>query len=553
MSYGYDPYMLEKNQYVGGYYSVIEAVAKAVATGARYDRLRLTMQEYFERMGVEATKWQKPFKALLGATLAMNKFEIAAIGGKDSMSGTFNNINVPPSLVTFAVSTIDIRNVVTPEFKKPGSLVFMIDGERKNNLVNINELKDKYSSYLELAETKKIESAYAVENGGAAIAVFKMAIGNKIGFKFRENLSLDKFEKLYGSIVFEVSKETYEEDRELFDTKFTLIGETITGEKIVDGKLEMCLENMISKFEAPLNDIFKKAEPQRTEKDLKLEEIIKAKANDFKPVRTKSKNALPEGVKPKVFIPSFPGTNSEIDLARAFDEAGGDAKVVVFRNRNEDDIKESIQEFKEAIKESQIIAIPGGFSGGDEPEGSAKFICSAFKNPELSKAIMELLNERDGLMLGICNGFQALVKLGLIKYGEIRELSKEDPTITHNTIGKHLSKVVDIEVTSKKSIWLNDSEIGKTYKVPVSHGEGRFYGNDEEIMSLIENGQISTIYGAGSNLNGSIASIEGACSPDGRVYGKMGHAERTGENLFKNVYGEYDMKIFEAGVNYFKK
>lgn len=552
MTYGYNPNIAKWSPFHGAVYAVVEAVTKIVAMGGEYSSVRLTLQEYFERLGKEASRWGKPFAALLGALHVQKELGIPAIGGKDSMSGTFKDMDVPPTLVAFAVNVADMNNIISPEFKKSGSNLVLVSAVRDSNeLPDFNVLKRNLSKVTDLIRNGKVLSASSVRNGGLCEAVSKMSFGNKMGAVLNNKLTKEAlFAPNYGSIVLEIDKSL--DLQELFgEIAFEVIGNiedngiiNINGEKI-------SIDEAYEAWSTPLEKIFK------TKADLKVTNIENVLFEDKKVKKSSITIA-----KPRIFMTVFPGTNCEYDSKKAFERAGGVVDTLVFKNLNSDTIKESIDEMVKRIKNAQIIMLPGGFSAGDEPDGSGKFIATVFRNEKVKEAVMELLKSRDGLMLGICNGFQALIKLGLVPYGEIRDIDANCPTLTYNKIGRHISCLTQTKVVSTLSPWFNKVKLGDTYTIPVSHGEGRFVGSEEEIHRLLKNGQVATQYvnfeGNPSyeiefNPNGSMYAIEGITSPDGRVLGKMGHSERVGEGLLKNVPGEKDQKIFEAGVEYFSK
>lgn len=550
MTYGYNPKIGKWSPFHGALYAVVESICKLVAIGGNYKTTRLTFQEYFEKLGKDSAKWGKPFAALLGAYYVQNKLEIPAIGGKDSMSGTFKDIDVPPTLVSFAVDAVDAEYVVSPEFKKANSTVVVLKiNKLESGIVDFDQLKKNLDKVRELIQDKKVLASYALGYGGLGEAISKMAFGNKIGFKFNEGLDVDKlFNSAYGNIVLEMN----EEDISLLEGyDYKVVGRTLEGPSILVKDEKISLKELYAKFEATLEPIFS---TKAKEVNDKIETINFITTCD----RLKSSSSI---VSPKVFIPVFPGTNCEYDSARAFERAGAKASVKVFKNLTYKDIEESIDTIVNEIKSSQIIMLPGGFSAGDEPDGSGKFIATVFRNSKIAQALNEFLTKQDGLMLGICNGFQALIKLGLVPYGEIRETTVDAPTLTYNNIGRHQAKVVTTRVSSNKSPWLSGTEVGDIHKVAVSHGEGKFVANEEVFKQLLENGQIATqyvdlngraTYDIEYNPNGSYYAVEGITSADGRIFGKMGHSERIGKYVMKNIIGEVDQKIFESGVNYFK-
>lgn len=547
MSYGFDPYLSSWSPYHGAVYAVIESVARIVASGGDYSRIRFTFQEYFRRMTEDPHRWSQPFAALLGAYSAQLGFGLPSIGGKDSMSGTFNDIDVPPTLVSFAVDIASHKHILTPELKKAGNKLVLIKIDRDAyDLPDYEQMKDLYGKFFEDVKAGRIVSAYALDGAGLAAAVSKMAFGNKLGVKIEHNVDKrDLFTAGFGNIVAEVADGCTGD----LAVTYTLVGE-VTEEGISYADMHISTEEALAVWEAPLEKVF----PTEAVKDDSRVETPLYRADNIYVCRNKT-------AKPTVFIPVFPGTNCEYDSAKAFERAGAEVVTKVFRNLTASDIRESVEIFEKAIEQAQIIMFPGGFSAGDEPDGSAKFFATAFQNERMKEAVQKLLQERDGLALGICNGFQALIKLGLVPYGEITGQTEDSPTLTFNTINRHVSKMVYTKVVSNKSPWLAQAELGKTYVNPASHGEGRFVANEAWIKKLFENGQVATQYvnpdgEAGMNeywnVNGSYAAIEGITSPDGRVFGKMAHSERRGEAVAVNIYGEQDMKIFESGVAYFK-
>ncbi len=556
MSYGFDPYLSSWSPYHGSMYAVVESIAKIVATGGDYKKIRFTFQEYFRRMTEDPKRWSQPFAALLGAYDAQLGFGLPSIGGKDSMSGTFNDIDVPPTLVSFAVDIAKEADIVTPEFKNPGDKIvkFTIERDEFDKPV-YEQIMKLYDAIHSLTENKSIVAAYALDSKGVAASVSKMAFGNKLGVEIdKEVKPEDLFAVEFGNIVAEIPADKLSSAEEtlkqagLLDN-MTVIG-CVTSEKTIKyGDMVISLDDAINSWEAPLEKVF----PTRSTKDTKtLDTPVYDKGQIYV---CKSKVA-----KPTVFIPVFPGTNCEYDSTKAFERAGANVCVKVFKNLNAEDIRDSVSIFEKAINEAQIIMFPGGFSAGDEPDGSAKFFATAFRNEKIKEAVWKLLNERDGLALGICNGFQALIKLGLVPNGQITGQDENSPTLTYNTINRHVSKMVYTKVVTNKSPWLAGAELGKTYVNPASHGEGRFVANDEWIKKLFENGQVATQYVDENgnptmdeewNVNGSYCAIEGITSPDGRCFGKMAHSERRGDAVAINIYGEQDMKIFESGVKYF--
>ena len=547
MSYGFDPYLSSWSPYHGAVYAVLESVARIVATGGDYSKIRFTFQEYFRRMTEDPHRWSQPFAALLGAYSAQLGFGLPSIGGKDSMSGTFNDIDVPPTLVSFAVDIASYKHIITPEFKKAGNkIVLMKLGRDEYDLPDYKEASDQYGKFFEDVKAGKIVSAYALDGNGIVPAVSKMAFGNKLGVKLEHNLDpRDVFAPGFGSIVAEVPADKVGE----LSITYTVIGE-VTEKDFSYGNVSISSDEALTAWKGTLEKVF----PTVAVKDTTKIETPIYKADSIYVCRHKV-------ARPKVFIPVFPGTNCEYDSTKAFERAGADVVTKVFKNLSGNDIRESVDAFEKAISDAQIIMFPGGFSAGDEPDGSAKFFATAFQNEKIKEAVMKLLNERDGLALGICNGFQALIKLGLVPGGEIVGQNPDAPTLTFNTINRHISKMVYTKVVSNRSPWLAEAELGGVYVNPASHGEGRFVAPKEWIDRLFANGQVATQYvdpeGNASmdeewNVNGSYAAIEGITSPDGRVFGKMAHSERRDTAVAMNIYGEQDLKIFESGVKYFK-
>ena len=543
MSWGYNPFITEKSPYHGAYLAVVESVAKLIAAGAKFEDVYLTFQEYFEKPKKDPKRWGKPLAALLGAFKAQKELKIAAIGGKDSMSGTFEDIDVPPTLVSFAVTTEKLKNIVSPEFKKAGSKVVLIKPEyNADNLPETASLLKVFDEVHALVEAGKAAAIYTPCMGGVAEAVLKMAMGNGVGFEFDKNLSLaDIFGYAYGAFVVELTDDT--------DCGI-LLGYTTEEEALVYAGEKIVNANLYNAYENKLEEIYS-CNIVMPEKKI---ETFDFKATEFaKPaIRT---------AKPKVLIPVFPGTNCEYDSAKYAERAGAQAEIFVINNLSAASIARSVEDFAAKIADSQIIFIPGGFSGGDEPDGSGKFITAFFRNAEIKNAVTELLEKRDGLMLGICNGFQALIKLGLVPYGKIIDTDENCPTLTYNTIGRHQSKLVRTKLVSNNSPWLSKAKQGEVYTVPISHGEGRFLADEALIRDLAAKGQIITQYvdfdgnatnDIAFNPNNSTLAVEGIVSPDGRVLGKMGHSERTASGLYKNVPGEFDLKLFESAVEYYK-
>ena len=551
MSYGLDPYLSSWSPYHGSVYAVVSSIAKIVAAGGDMTKIRFTFQEYFERLGEDAKRWGVPMAALLGAYEAQMQFGLPSIGGKDSMSGTFNDIDVPPTLCSFAVDVAKVGDVVTPELKKAGNRIVLFEIDKDEyDLPDYQMVMELYAKLTKLGNEKVLVSEYAVGFGGIAEAVSKMAFGNKLGVDMCPKFDKAKFfAPLYGAIVAEVA----EEDLAKLDAagvKYTKIAKVQEEAKFTCGDVTITMDEALVAWTNTLEKVFPTISDVE-QKDVKIDTF------DAKTVYT-AKNKI---AKPKVFIPVFPGTNCEYDTAKAFEAAGAEVKTVVFKNMSAQNITDSVNAFEAAIKESQIIMFPGGFSAGDEPDGSAKFIASVFRNVKIKEATNDLIKQRDGLALGICNGFQALIKLGLVPYGEITDIQEDTPTLTTNSIGRHISKSVYTKVMTNKSPWLQLAELGGVYSIPASHGEGRFVANDAWLKKLIENGQIATQYvdadgnatmDEAFNPNGSYMAIEGIVSPDGRVLGKMAHSERRGDGVALNIYGEQNQMIFESGVKYFK-
>ncbi len=562
MSYGFDPYLSSWSPYHGAVYAVTESVARIVAAGGDFRKIRFTFQEYFRRMTEDPKRWSQPFAALLGAYAAQLGFGLPSIGGKDSMSGTFNEIDVPPTLVSFAVDVAKLKDVVTPEFKKAGSKIVWLSTPRDGyDLPVYEQLMDQYEKLHKDMQAGRVISAYALDRHGLAAAVAKMAFGNAMGVKIEHDLDpRDFFAPGFGDLVLEVPDGKVGE----LSITYRVIGEVTGDGQLSYGNVQIPLDEALGAWKGTLEKVFKTesgeigdgpigyiGKAQDSEGEIK-DGLYKAS----KVYICKNKVA-----KPRVFIPVFPGTNCEYDSTRAFVRAGAEVDVKVFRNLTAEDIRDSVEVFEKSIGQAQMIMFPGGFSAGDEPDGSAKFFATAFQNAKLKEAVMKLLNERDGLALGICNGFQALIKLGLVPYGEICGQKADSPTLTYNTIGRHISKMVYTKVVSNKSPWLMGAELGKVYCNPASHGEGRFVADAEWIGRLYANGQIATQYVTADgeldqseewNVNGSYFNIEGITSPDGRVLGKMAHSERRDKGVAINITGEQDIRIFESGVSYFK-
>lgn len=551
MSYGFDPYLSSWSPYHGSVYAVLESLSRIVTAGGDFKKVRFTFQEYFRRMSEDPKRWSQPFAALLGAYDAQIGFGLPSIGGKDSMSGTFNEIDVPPTLVSFAVDVAKEQDVITPELKKAGDKLVLFTIEKNEyDLPVYEQVMALYDKIHELIGKKAIVSAYALDGKGLAAAVSKMAFGNKLGVTIEDSVSAETlYGAGFGNIVAEVPEEFLPIIKETIP-EAVVVGEVNVDQAFRYKEMNIGMDEAISAWTGTLEKVFKtRATEEKTE--------IKTDVFDTKEIYI-CKNKV---AKPTVFIPVFPGTNCEYDSAKAFERAGANTIVKVFKNLSAADIRDSVDEFVKAIDQSQIIMFPGGFSAGDEPEGSAKFFATAFRNAKMTEAVNKLLGERDGLALGICNGFQALIKLGLVPYGEIRMQTEDSPTLTYNTINRHISKMVYTKVVTNKSPWLQQAELGKTYCNPASHGEGRFVAPKEWLDQLFANGQVATQYvnEAGVptmdeewNVNGSYMAIEGITSPDGRVLGKMAHSERRGEAVAMNIYGEQDMKLFESGVAYFK-
>ena len=556
MSYGFDPYLSSWSPYHGSIYAVLESLSRIVTAGGDYKKVRFTFQEYFRRMSEEPKRWSQPFAALLGAYDAQIGFGLPSIGGKDSMSGSFNEIDVPPTLVSFAVDVAKEQEVITPELKKAGNklVLFTID-KNEYDLPVYEQVMKLYDCIHELIISGKIVSAYALDGKGLAAAVSKMAFGNKLGVTIADDVSMETlFAPGFGNVVAEVPEEFLPIIKEKVSeagltSNCVVVGKVNDSKQFLYQDMAIGMEEAIAAWTGTLERVF----PTRATED---KDTVATGLYDTKDVYI-CKNRV---AKPTVFIPVFPGTNCEYDSARAFERAGANTIVKVFKNLTASDIRDSVDEFVKAIDQSQIIMFPGGFSAGDEPEGSAKFFATAFRNAKMTEAVNKLLNERDGLALGICNGFQALIKLGLVPYGQIRMQTEDSPTLTYNTINRHISKMVYTKVVTNKSPWLKKATLGATYCNPASHGEGRFVAPKEWLDKLFANGQVATQYvnEAGEptmdeewNINGSYMAVEGITSPDGRVLGKMAHSERRGEAVAMNIYGEQDLKLFESGVEYF--
>jgi len=550
MTYGFNPEIGLWSPFHMGYYAVIESLTKLVAMGGDYRKSHLTFQEYFERLGTAKERWGKPFAALLGAFKVQKELSLAAIGGKDSMSGSFGDMDVPPSLVSFAVAVEKAENVISPEFKYAGSKLVLIKTDRnEEETLNLEQYISNMNKLVNLIKDKKVISAFTLKFGGISEAVSKMAFGNRIGAEITGLDNTELFGFNPGAVLVEVKGADYSE--ELFNgCNFKVIGETIDSEKIIINGEELLLDEVLDTWRHKLEGVFKSETPKVPEVDANIPEVSKT-----------VKSPVIKVAKPRVIIPVFPGNNCEDDCERAFVRAGGEVNQFLFRNLNKEMLVESLEGLEREIRNSQIICIPGGFSAADEPDGSGKFIATVFRNERIKDAVMDLLNNRDGLIIGICNGFQALVKLGLVPYGEIREMSPEMPTLTYNNINRHMSSLIRTKISSKISPWFSEVKLGDIHTVAISHGEGRFVASEEVLNDMIKNGQIATQYvdleGKVSlnmpfNPNGSVLGIEGITSPDGRILGKMAHSERITSELYKNVPGDFDQKIFEGGINYFK-
>ncbi|GAA0718509.1 phosphoribosylformylglycinamidine synthase [Clostridium malenominatum] len=545
MTFGFNPRLSSWSPYHGAMYAVVESLTKIVCLGGDYKKARLSFQEYFERLNKEPEKWGKPFAALLGALKAQREFNVASIGGKDSMSGTFKDIDVPPTLISFGVTTVDVRKALSPEFKKAGSKVIWLPHIRlEDETANFKSLINNYDKVKDLIDKGAVLAASSIKYGGLVEALSKMSFGNEIGFKFTLNISEEElFAPSYGGILLEIKDEFNAED-------LVVIGETIENFQIKFRDVNIDLKEVLTSYEETLESIFstKAKEPKGEIEEKLYKEGIKV-------------SPVIKIAKPRVFIPVFPGTNCEYDSARAFEKAGGEVSTLVFRNKNLKEIEESIEAMVKQIQKSNIIMIPGGFSAGDEPDGSGKFIVAVFRNPKIKESVMELLKNRDGLMLGVCNGFQALIKLGLVPYGEIVDMEENSPTLTYNNIGRHVAQTVSTKIVSNLSPWFSKVKVGDVHTMALSHGEGRFVAPEKMIKELIEKGQVATqyvnlnnspSYDIKFNPNGSMYAVEGLTSPDGRVLGKMGHSERKGQDILKNIWGDKEQFIFESGIEYFK-
>ena len=562
MSYGFDPYLSSWSPYHGAAYAVTESVARIVAAGGDYKKIRFTFQEYFRRMTEDPKRWSQPFAALLGAYAAQMGFGLPSIGGKDSMSGTFNDIDVPPTLVSFAVDVAKLQDVITPELKKAGNkLVWLRAPKDQYDLPDYTGIMEQYEKLHNDMQAGKVVSAYALDRHGIAAAVSKMAFGNAMGVKIEHSLDTrDFFAPGFGDLVLEVPAEKVGQ----LSITYTVIGEVTADGKFSYGNAEITLDEAYKAWTGTLEKVFKTTSGEENDGPVAMAVKTADPEATYENGVYNTKNIYVckhKVAKPRVFIPVFPGTNCEYDSTKAFERAGAEVDVKVFKNLSAEDIRDSVEIFEKSIDQAQMIMFPGGFSAGDEPDGSAKFFATAFQNAKIKEAVMKLLNERDGLALGICNGFQALIKLGLVPYGEICGQKEDSPTLTYNTIGRHISKMVYTKVVSNKSPWLQKATLGGVYCNPASHGEGRFVANDEWLAKLLANGQVATQYvnpngeldqSEESNINGSTYNIEGITSPDGRVLGKMAHSERRDNGVAINIYGQQDIQIFESGVEYFK-
>lgn len=556
MAHGFNPKISKWSPFHGALYAVVESVTKLVALGGDLNGIYLSFQEYFEKLGDDPKKWGKPFSALLGGIYAQHNLEIAAIGGKDSMSGTFKELKVPPTLISFAVTTGNIENTISNDFKKVGSKVIVVNAPMKEDFTpDFKVLNNNYKLVSELIKSRKVLASGSINFGGAIETLSKMCFGNNVGIDLNEKISIEQLQQIgYGSIILEVNK-----DFNVKDENIIYLGDTVEEEAIIGVNEKIQLNKLASLYEDGLEEIFNKNYGKDKLNNIEMKDkILKDRNKRGENIKV---SPMIKIAKPKVLIPIFPGTNCEYDCERAFSKAGALVETLIFNNLSPEHIGQSILNMEKKIKESQIIMLPGGFSAGDEPDGSGKFINAIFRNERIKNAVMELLKNRDGLMLGICNGFQALIKLGLVPYGEIRDIAEDSPTLTHNLIGSHQSTMVNTKIVSNKSPWLSECNEGEIYKVPISHGEGRFVANENVIKELFKNGQVATqyvdnngnpTYDINFNPNGSVYAIEGITSIDGRVFGKMAHSERVGNGVIKNVLGEHDMKIFQSGVRYFK-
>ena len=568
MTYGFNPYLGVWSPFHMAFYSVIESVTKIAAMGGDYKKVRLTFQEYFEKLLRDEEKWGKPFAALLGAYKAQMDLGLPAIGGKDSMSGSFGELNVPPTLVSFAVGLEKASRIISPEFKNIGSTLVLMKGEKlEDGTLEIDGFKNNLEKLYKLIGEEKVVSAYSLKFGGVSEGITKMSLGNRIGAILNNISKEELFGFNYGSLILEVKEGVNLED-EFKGTNYKVIGSTIKDGviKCEEYDFEVSLEELEKAYEEKLEYVFKSKTEDKEECVSDLINNDKDGANILDNgqmhIEEKLKSKITRVEKPRVVIPVFPGTNCEYDCRRAFEKEGAEVSEVIIRNLNKEALIDSINMLKKEIDKSQIIMLPGGFSAGDEPDGSAKFIATIFRNPKIKDSVMKLLNERDGLILGICNGFQALIKLGLLPYGKIIDIEEDMATLTYNNINRHMSSIVRTKITSKKSPWFNEVSLGEVHSIPISHGEGRFVAPEALIKELVENDQIATQYvdlegnmamNMPYNPNGSSLAIEGIISRDGRILGKMGHSERIGDNLYKNIPGEFDQKLFKSGVDYFRK
>ncbi|EHK2354689.1 phosphoribosylformylglycinamidine synthase [Clostridium perfringens] len=568
MTYGFNPYLGVWSPFHMAFYSVIESVTKIAAMGGDYKKVRLTFQEYFEKLLRDEEKWGKPFAALLGAYKAQMDLGLPAIGGKDSMSGSFGELNVPPTLVSFAVGLEKASRIISPEFKNIGSTLVLMKGEKlEDGTLEIDGFKNNLEKLYNLIGEEKVVSAYSLKFGGVSEGITKMSLGNRIGAILNNISEEELFGFNYGSLILEVKEGVNLED-EFKGTNYKVIGSTIKDGviKCEEYDFEVSLKELEKAYEEKLEGVFKSKTEDKEECVSDLINNDKDGAsilnNGQMHIEEKLKSKITRVEKPRVVIPVFPGTNCEYDCRRAFEKEGAEVHEVIIRNLNKEALIDSINMLKKEIDKSQIIMLPGGFSAGDEPDGSAKFIATIFRNPKIKDSVMKLLNERDGLILGICNGFQALIKLGLLPYGKIIDIEEDMATLTYNNINRHMSSIVRTKITSKKSPWFNEVSLGEVHSIPISHGEGRFVASEDLLKELVENDQIATQYvdlegnmamNMPYNPNGSSLAIEGITSRDGRILGKMGHSERIGDNLYKNIPGEFDQKLFKSGVDYFRK
>lgn len=568
MTYGFNPYLGVWSPFHMAFYSVIESVTKIAAMGGDYKKVRLTFQEYFEKLLRDEEKWGKPFAALLGAYKAQMDLGLPAIGGKDSMSGSFGELNVPPTLVSFAVGLEKASRIISPEFKNIGSTLVLMKGEKlEDGTLEMEGFKNNLEKLYELIGEEKVVSAYSLKFGGVSEGITKMSLGNRIGATLNNISKEELFGFNYGSLILEVKEEVNLEE-EFKGTNYKVIGSTIKDGviKCEEYDFEVSLEELEKAYEEKLEGVFKS---KTEDKEGCVSDLISNDKdgasildNGQVNIEEKLKSKITRVEKPRVIIPVFPGTNCEYDCRRAFEKEGAEVHEVIIRNLNKEALIDSINMLKKEIDKSQIIMLPGGFSAGDEPDGSAKFIATIFRNPKIKDSVMKLLNERDGLILGICNGFQALIKLGLLPHGKIIDIEEDMATLTYNNINRHMSFIVRTKITSKKSPWFNEVSLGEIHSIPISHGEGRFVASEDLLKELVENDQIATQYvdlegnvamNMPYNPNGSSLAIEGITSRDGRILGKMGHSERIGDNLYKNIPGEFDQKLFKSGVDYFRK